>query len=90
MTPWPARTIKPPALRRGDRVAVVTPSWGGPAVQPERYALGRRVLEEAFGLDVVEMPHALDELETVARNPQARAADLNAAFADTSIHDRAS
>jgi muramoyltetrapeptide carboxypeptidase LdcA involved in peptidoglycan recycling len=85
MTPWPACTIKPPALRRGDRVAVVTPSWGGPGAQPERYALGRRVLEEAFGLDVVAMPHALDDLESVARNPQARAADLNAAFADPSI-----
>ncbi len=85
MTPWPARTIKPPALRRGDRVAVVTPSWGGPGAQPERYALGRRVLEEHFGLEVVEMPHALHDLESVARNPRGRAADLNAAFADPSV-----
>ena len=54
MTPWPVRPIKPPALRRGDRVAVVTPSWGGPGAQPERYALGRRNLEERFGLEVVE------------------------------------
>ena len=82
---WPAHTVKPPALRRGDRVAVVTPSWGGPGAQPERYALGRRVLEETFGFDIVEMPHALDDLEVVARNPRARAADLNAAFADPSI-----
>ena len=58
---------------------------GRPGTQPERYALGRRTLEEAFGLDVVEMPHALDDPESVARNPQARAADLNAAFRDPSI-----
>jgi muramoyltetrapeptide carboxypeptidase LdcA involved in peptidoglycan recycling len=85
MTPWPARTIKPPALRRGDRVAVVTPSWGGPGTQPQRYARGRRVLEERFGLEVIEMPHALDDPESVARNPQGRAADVNAAFADPSV-----
>jgi muramoyltetrapeptide carboxypeptidase LdcA involved in peptidoglycan recycling len=85
MTLWPARTIKTPPLRRGDRVAVVTPSWAGPAEQPERYALGRRILEEQFELDIVEMPHALDDLETVKRDPQARADDLNAAFSDPSI-----
>jgi len=85
MTPWPGRTIKPPALRRGDRVAVVTPSWGGPGAQPERYARGRRVLEELFGVQVVEMPHALDDLESVSRNPRARADDLNAAFRDPSV-----
>ncbi len=85
MTPWPARTIKPPALRRGDRVAVVTPSWGGPGAQPQRYARGRRVLEELFGFDVVEMPHALDDPESVAHDPRGRAADLNAAFGDPSI-----
>jgi muramoyltetrapeptide carboxypeptidase LdcA involved in peptidoglycan recycling len=85
MTVWSARTIKPPALRRGDRVAVVTPSWGGPGAQPERYARGRRVLEETFGLDVVEMPHALDPPEAVARNPRGRADDLNAAFRDPSV-----
>lgn len=64
---------------------MVTPSWGGPGAQPERYAVGRRVLEETFGLEVVEMPHALDDLESVARKPEGRAADLNAAFADPSI-----
>jgi muramoyltetrapeptide carboxypeptidase LdcA involved in peptidoglycan recycling len=85
MTPWPVRTIKPPVLRRGDRVAVVTPSWGGPGAQPERYARGRRVLEETMGVEVVDMPHALDDLETVSRNPRGRADDLNAAFRDPSI-----
>jgi hypothetical protein len=76
---------QPPAMRRGDRVAVMTPSRAGPATQPERYALGRRIVEERFGLDIVEMPHALDDLETLGRHPQARAADLNAAFGDPSI-----
>ncbi len=77
--------VKPPRLRRGDRVAVVSPSWGGPGAHPTRYALGRRALEEVFGLEVVEMPHALADPEWLARNPQARAADLETAFADPSV-----
>ncbi|HEY0382016.1 MAG TPA: S66 peptidase family protein [Candidatus Elarobacter sp.] len=64
---------------------MVTPSWGGPGAQPERYARGRRVLEETFGFEVVEMPHALDDLESVSRNPRSRADDLNAAFRDPSV-----
>ena len=77
--------VKPPRLRRGDRVAVVSPSWGGPGAHPARYAMGRRALQEMFGLEVVEMPHALADPEWLARNPQARAADLEAAFADPSV-----
>ncbi|MBV8298858.1 MAG: LD-carboxypeptidase [Candidatus Eremiobacteraeota bacterium] len=77
--------VKPPRLRRGDRVAVVSQSWGGPGAHPARYALGRRALEETFGLEVVEMPHALADPEWLARNPQARAADLETAFADPAV-----
>jgi muramoyltetrapeptide carboxypeptidase LdcA involved in peptidoglycan recycling len=77
--------IKPRRLQAGDKVAVVSPSWGGPAAVPHRYAVGKRQLEQLFGLQVVEMPHALAPADYIARHPEARAADLMQAFADPDI-----
>ena len=77
--------IKPKKLRPGDKVATVSTSWGGPATFPHRYEAGKRQLQEAFGVTVVEMPHALHSAEWLERNPQARADDLMEAFRDPSI-----
>ncbi len=77
--------IKPQCLHRGDRVAIVSLSWGGPSAFPARYAMGRQVLVDRFGLQPVEMPHTLREPEWLQRHPEARAADLMQAFADDSI-----
>lgn len=77
--------IKPPKLQSGDRIAVVSTSWGGAAARPHRYEAGKRQLTEAFGFELVEMPHTRKDAEWLARNPQARAEDLMAAFADPSI-----
>jgi muramoyltetrapeptide carboxypeptidase LdcA involved in peptidoglycan recycling len=66
-------------------VAVVTPSWGGPAVFPLRYEAGKRFLIERFGLDVVETPHARSDPDWLSANPAARADDLMRAFADPAI-----
>ncbi|MEA2720802.1 MAG: hypothetical protein QOJ39_2666 [Candidatus Eremiobacteraeota bacterium] len=85
MSPWPKRLVRPPRLRTGDRLAVVSQSFGGPGAHPRRYALGRRVIEERLGLEVVAMPHALANPEWIARNPRARAEDLEAAFRDPSV-----
>ncbi len=52
---------------------------------PHRYAAGVRQLEDAFGLHVVEMTNTRADPEWLAANPQARAEDLMAAFADPSI-----
>lgn len=76
---------KPHRLRQGDRVAAVSLSWGGPATFPERYEVGKRQLEQAFGIEVVEMPHTLAEPAQLAANPAARADDLHRAFADPDI-----
>lgn len=76
---------KPKALAPGDRIAALSPSWGGPGTFPQRYAAGKRQLEAAFGVSVVEMAHTLADADWVAANPQARAQDLMAAFADPSI-----
>jgi muramoyltetrapeptide carboxypeptidase LdcA involved in peptidoglycan recycling len=77
--------IKPPRLHPGDKVAAVTLSWGGPAVFPGRYQAGKRQLEEAFGVQVVEMPHTLSEAGWLKAHPQARADDLLQAFANPEI-----
>jgi len=81
--PYPEPT--PSWLRRGDRVAAVTPCWGGPAVFPARYEAGKRALAELFGLEIVETAHALSEPGWLYAHPEARAADLMTAFSDTSV-----
>ena len=81
----PFQMLKPRKLNSGDKIATVSPSWGGPSVFPQRYKVGIQQLQEEFGLTVVEMPNTLKEASWLARNPEARADDLMQAFADTSI-----
>ncbi|PIC70683.1 LD-carboxypeptidase [Sporosarcina sp. P16b] len=79
--------IKPKKLQRGDRVATVSPSWGG-AGEPEirwRYEQGVKRLEDLFGLTVVAMPNSLKGTDFLYKNPKARAEDLMAAFSDPNI-----
>jgi len=77
--------IKPRVLRRGDRVAAISLSWGGPGTFPERYLAGKKGLEETFGVKVVETPHALRDATWIRANPRARADDLMNALSDPSI-----
>jgi muramoyltetrapeptide carboxypeptidase len=49
--------LRPPALRPGDAVAVVSPSWGGPAALPAPYRRGLAALDGA-GYRVRVMPNA--------------------------------
>lgn len=77
--------VRPRRLRAGDRIAAVTLSWGGPGMFPHRYEAGKRQLEAAFGVEVVEMPHTLDDPRALAADPAARADDLHRAFADPEI-----
>ncbi|WP_339199239.1 S66 peptidase family protein [Solibacillus sp. FSL R5-0449] len=79
--------IKPGKLQPGDRIAKVSPSWGG-AGEPAlkwRYNQGVKRLEEVFGLEVVPMPNSLKGEEYLYQNPQARAEDLMMAFKDKQI-----
>lgn len=80
-----AAPIKPRRLRPGDRIAAVSPSWGGPGTFPERFAAGRRQFEQTFDIEVVEMAHTLAPADWVRASPKARAEDLMAAFADPDI-----
>jgi muramoyltetrapeptide carboxypeptidase LdcA involved in peptidoglycan recycling len=77
--------IRPPRLRTGDTVAVLTPSWGGPGLFPAVFDSGLRVLVEVFGLRVVEYPSTRAQVEFLSRHPKARADDLRRAFADSKV-----
>lgn len=79
--------IKPRKLNKGDRIAIVSLSWGGlgdPAAI-HKYRIAKERLEHDFGLEVTCMPHALSGSEFVAENPRFRAQDLMDAFRDPSI-----
>lgn len=78
MTQQPTYPAKP---KPGDTVAVVSPSSGLPGVLPLPFELGLRRLREDFGLNVVEYPAT----RQMGSTPEARAADLHAAFADPEV-----
>jgi len=71
----------PPKPQPGDRVAVLSPAAGLPAIFPYVYELGLTRLRDAYGVVPVEYP--------TTRRPDAsaadRARDIHAAFADPSI-----
>ncbi len=69
--------IRPPALRSGDTVAIVSLSAGVSAMAPHRHAAGKRQLAETFGLRTVDTPHALRDSDWLHANPEARADDLH-------------
>lgn len=79
--------IKPKKLHPGDKVATVSPSWGG-AGDPEirwRYEQGVERLATVFDLQVEPMPNSLKGTEYLYDHPEARAEDLMAAFRDPDI-----
>lgn len=76
--------IKPKKLKRGDKIATVSPSSGGagdPALR-WRYEQGVSRLESVFGLEVIPMPNSLKGSDYLYEYPEARAEDLMTAFAD--------
>jgi muramoyltetrapeptide carboxypeptidase LdcA involved in peptidoglycan recycling len=77
--------IKPRALRSGDRVAAISLSAGKPSAYPAAYQDGKRQLEEAFGVQVIESRHALAHSDWLAAHPEARAEDLMEVLSDPSI-----
>jgi muramoyltetrapeptide carboxypeptidase LdcA involved in peptidoglycan recycling len=76
--------VYPRRLRRGDTVAVVTLSWGGPHEYPSVYEAGLATLE-GLGLRVRELATARRSTAALRADPHGRAADLNRAFADPSV-----
>lgn len=77
--------VKPQRLKPGDTVAIISPSWGGPAVFPHIFDNGLTVLREEFGLTIKEYPTARAEAGTLANDPRIRANDVNRAFTDPDV-----
>ncbi len=79
--------IKPQSLKRGDKIATVSLSWGGAGDRDIlwRYEQGKERLEKEFGFEVVEMENTLKGSDYIYNNPQKRAEDLMSAFKDKSI-----
>lgn len=70
-----------PKLATGDRVAVLSPAFAAPAVASELHEQAMTRLTELTGLIPVEYATTRE----LGATPEARAADVNAAFADPSI-----
>lgn len=79
--------IKPKHLSKGDTVAIVSLSRGilGEQWAIHKLYIAKERLEKDYGLNVVVMPNALKGIDYLYNHPEARAADLMAAFCDKSI-----
>jgi muramoyltetrapeptide carboxypeptidase LdcA involved in peptidoglycan recycling len=75
------RFTYPDKPKPGDRVAVLSPSTGLPAVFPAPFELGLQRLREEFQVEPVEFPTT----RVLNADPKQRAADIHAAFADPAI-----
>lgn len=72
---------KLPKLRRGDNVAILSPSFAAPGAWPHVYELGLTRLRDVFGLDPVEF----STTKKIGATGEERAMDLVAAFQDPEI-----
>jgi muramoyltetrapeptide carboxypeptidase LdcA involved in peptidoglycan recycling len=72
-------------LRPGDTVAAISLSNGLAALMPDRYAAGKRQIEETFGVKVVETPTAMRDSDWLYQNPRARAEDLHWALRNDAV-----
>lgn len=80
----PMEPLRPACLRPGDTVAVLSPSWGGPAAFPHVYEAGLAVLR-GWGLTVREYPTTRATPAALAADPRGRARDLRAALEDDGV-----
>jgi muramoyltetrapeptide carboxypeptidase LdcA involved in peptidoglycan recycling len=78
------RLARPPRVRPGDTVAVVSPSFGAVGRWPHRTERGSAYLE-SLGLKVRLMPNAARSDGWASAPPEARVDDLHAAFADDEV-----
>jgi muramoyltetrapeptide carboxypeptidase len=78
------RLTRPPRVRPGDTVAVVSPSFGAVGRWPHRVQRATAYLE-SLGLKVRVMPNAARSEGWASAPPQARADDLHEAFLDDEV-----
>jgi muramoyltetrapeptide carboxypeptidase LdcA involved in peptidoglycan recycling len=76
---------KPPRLKSGDTVAVLSPSAGLPHVFPRVYENGLKNLKELFGLRTKEYPTTRASPEHLYLHPELRARDFSLAIRDPDV-----
>ncbi|WP_019177050.1 S66 family peptidase [Methanomassiliicoccus luminyensis] len=76
--------IRPPRLKEGGTVAVISPSWGGPHEFPKVYERGLSALR-SLGLEIKEMASTRAPQRYLYEHPEARARDLRDAFLDPEV-----
>jgi len=78
---------KPKRLKKGDKIAIVSLSWGGLGDEDliHKYIIAKGRLENDFQLEVACMPHALKGSEFVSKHPELRAKDFMEALQDNTI-----
>ncbi len=79
--------LKPAKLKKGDKIAIVSLSWGGLGDKEliHKFYIAKERLEKDFDLEVITMPNALKGSEFIYNHPELRAKDLMDAFLDKSI-----
>lgn len=68
-------------LQKGDKVAVLSPSFAAPAIFPKVFELGLQRIRDEFGLEPVEYPTT----RKLNASTEDRARDIIAAFSDPEI-----
>lgn len=76
--------LKPERLKKGDTIAVLSPSWGGPSLSPSVFDKGLENLKE-MGFRIKEYPTARMSADELHRHPELRGKDINEAFADKEV-----
>ena len=71
-------------LRAGSRIAIVSPSWGGPSKYPAIFDAGLENIRK-MGLVPIEFPTARMDAEELRKYPRLRANDLHNVFLDPNI-----
>ena len=76
--------MKPPRLREGDTVGVISPSWGGGAEYPHRVERGVEYLQSS-GFRVRIASHAMNSVGYVSDTTENRVSDIHAMFRDPEV-----
>ncbi|MDU0475776.1 LD-carboxypeptidase [Staphylococcus chromogenes] len=78
--------LKPPKLKQGDTIAIVSPSSGLAGESQIRWRTDEAIRRiKDMGYQVKVMPNALNGLEWNYSHPKERASSLMAAFEDESV-----
>ncbi len=78
------KLINPSKIKKGDLIAIISPSAGLGAIFPHRMQKGKEMLEE-LGFKVIFSENALKIKDWVSADPEARAMDINNVFKRTDV-----